>query len=139
MSVNHASMTTHPPQSLPSFAQAFSNQSLSNISSANSALPPIQGHISNMDRDKARLQQRSPPTRPLSRPASEESIARTAGRKRPHNDIVSASREDERSDSEYVFNFDLPPFPTSPIHFTSQLMALYFSVAVHLPPRPQSA
>ncbi|KAG2155859.1 uncharacterized protein EDB93DRAFT_1080040 [Suillus bovinus] len=36
MSVNHA------PQSLPSFAQAFSNSSLSSIPNSNNALPPIQ-------------------------------------------------------------------------------------------------
>ncbi|KAH7885365.1 hypothetical protein F5I97DRAFT_1788554, partial [Phlebopus sp. FC_14] len=42
MSVNHAA---HMPQSLPSFAQAFSTSSLNNISSNDSnALPPIQSH-----------------------------------------------------------------------------------------------
>ncbi|TFK28032.1 hypothetical protein FA15DRAFT_685574 [Coprinopsis marcescibilis] len=100
MSVNPPSMTTHASQSLPSFAQAFSNQSLSNISSATNALPPIQARISTMDRDNGRPQQRSPPTPSLSRPASEENVARTAGRKRPHNDITSGSREEDRSDSD---------------------------------------
>ncbi|OBZ68759.1 hypothetical protein A0H81_11097 [Grifola frondosa] len=39
-------MTTQPPQSLPSFAQAFSAPSLSRISNASNALPPIHNNRS---------------------------------------------------------------------------------------------
>ncbi|KAF6757456.1 hypothetical protein DFP72DRAFT_1168241 [Ephemerocybe angulata] len=83
-------MTTHPTQSLPSFAQAFSNHSLSTISAANNALPPI--HARNQPMDK-----REPPARPLSRPPSDDDVARTAGRKRPHTD----TRDDGPPDAEY--------------------------------------
>lgn len=99
MSVNHASMTT---QSLPSFAQAFSTQSLSSMNGGNNALPPIHHRTQPMDSAS------EPPPRSLSRPASDDDLVPTAGRKRPHNDIVSASRDDAPSDLEYVFS---PYFP----------------------------
>ena len=99
MSVNHGSMATHGPQVLPSFAQAFSTHSLSNIP-GNNSLPPIQSRRPPMDH---RGVHRSPSPRSRSRPDSEEnSDSRTAGRKRTHNDITSATRDEEPSGSEYV-------------------------------------
>ncbi|KAI0923242.1 hypothetical protein AcV5_007437 [Taiwanofungus camphoratus] len=49
MSTNQDDMATQPPQSLPSFAQAFSSPSLNRISTSNNALPPIQRHASPRD------------------------------------------------------------------------------------------
>jgi hypothetical protein len=91
-------MTTHPSQSLPSFAQAFSDRSLSNMGPGNNALPPIHAHHPPMDTHP----------RSLSRPGSDDDVARTAGRKRPHTDIISGSREDVSPDQEYVLYFSLP-------------------------------
>ena len=98
MSLNQASLTTHAHQSLPSFAQAFSNQSLSNMGSATNALPPIHSRRDPMDEPSSSRQHPAS----LSRPGSDEEIARTAGRKRPHTDIVSASRDDDPCETEYV-------------------------------------
>ncbi|KAH9933256.1 uncharacterized protein BXZ73DRAFT_101216, partial [Epithele typhae] len=47
-------MATQPPQSLPSFAQAFGAPSLSRLTDANNALPPIHDrHESMNDRDRS--------------------------------------------------------------------------------------
>ncbi|KAF8635908.1 hypothetical protein AX15_000086 [Amanita polypyramis BW_CC] len=68
MSIRHASLA-HVPQSLPSFAQAFSSHSLSSLSPPSNALPPIQSQMSSVDHDSAR-------------PA--------IGRKRSHDNVASS-------------------------------------------------
>ncbi|KAF4581413.1 hypothetical protein EYR40_009698 [Pleurotus pulmonarius] len=93
MSFHNASVATHAPQSLPPFAQAFSNTNLGNISSGGNALPPIQSNA-NENRRVA-----SPSNR--SRPPSEEAPgSRVAGKKRARADITSPERDDQLSDSE---------------------------------------
>jgi hypothetical protein len=96
MSVNHGSIATHIPQSLPSFAQAFSAPSLGSISSGNNSLPPIHTRPISMEN----LRVHSPAVQTRSRPSSEESLSMTlTGRKRPRTSL-SATRDDEASDSE---------------------------------------
>ncbi|KIK95311.1 hypothetical protein PAXRUDRAFT_827149 [Paxillus rubicundulus Ve08.2h10] len=82
MSVNHAAQM---PQSLPSFAQAFSNSSLSNITSTSNALPPIQSH----SYERARPTH-SPPSRHLSRKGSVEQVHNS--RKRSREDAPQSTR-----------------------------------------------
>ncbi|KAF9468550.1 hypothetical protein BDZ94DRAFT_1153390 [Collybia nuda] len=98
MAVNHGSIATHVPQSLPSFAQAFSTQSLGSISSGNNSLPPIQTRLAPMDNRRVD----SPSAVSKSRPASEESSGptRTATRKRSRNDVTSTTRDDDHSNSD---------------------------------------
>ncbi|KAF8073801.1 hypothetical protein FPV67DRAFT_1560143 [Lyophyllum atratum] len=93
MSVNHASLPTHVPQSLPSFAQAFSTQSLGSISSGNNSLPPIQTRLPPMEHRRVNT--------PSSRPPTEDSTAnKTAPRKRSRTDVTSNTRDDEHSNSD---------------------------------------
>ncbi|KAJ7134529.1 hypothetical protein C8R44DRAFT_427860 [Mycena epipterygia] len=88
-------MTTHAPHSLPSFAQAFSEQPpLGSISSGNNSLPPI--HTRSPPDHSRRA--KSPPGQPRSRHSSEED--RVAGRKRSRTEITSSARDDEPSDSD---------------------------------------
>ncbi|KAF8840760.1 hypothetical protein BDN67DRAFT_601124 [Paxillus ammoniavirescens] len=82
MSVNHAAQM---PQSLPSFAQAFSNSSLSNITSTSNALPPIQSQ----SYERARPTH-SPPSRHLSRKGSVEQVHNS--RKRSREDASQSTR-----------------------------------------------
>lgn len=81
MSVNHASIATHVPQSLPSFAQAFSTSSLGSISSGNNSLPPIQLRLNNMDLH--------------TRTGSDDTT-----RKRHRADVLPNSRDDPHSNSD---------------------------------------
>ncbi|GLB38441.1 hypothetical protein LshimejAT787_0503060 [Lyophyllum shimeji] len=91
MSVNHSSL--HVPQSLPSFAQAFSTQTLGSISSGNNSLPPIQTRLPPMEPRRVNT--------PSSRPPSEGSTTnKTASRKRSRNDVTSNTRDDEASNSD---------------------------------------
>ncbi|RDB17874.1 hypothetical protein Hypma_000869 [Hypsizygus marmoreus] len=93
MSVNHGSIATHVPQSLPSFAQAFSTQSLGSISSGNNSLPPIQTRFPPMEHRRVNS--------PSTRPGSEDSNgAKTTSRKRTRNDITSNTRDEEHSNSD---------------------------------------
>lgn len=99
MSVNHGSIATHAPQSLPSFAQAFSTSTLGSISAGNNSLPPIQPRLSSMDNRRVN----SPSAQYSSRPSSaENSGSNLVGKKRPRADLTSRTRDDETSDSEYV-------------------------------------
>ncbi|KIJ64471.1 hypothetical protein HYDPIDRAFT_89929 [Hydnomerulius pinastri MD-312] len=88
MSVNHAA---HMPQSLPSFAQAFSTSSLSNISSNNNALPPIQSQSYERTRHT-----HSPPSQDPSRHTSVEQTRNS--RKRSREDAPHLARGDSASD-----------------------------------------
>ncbi|KAF8895424.1 hypothetical protein BD779DRAFT_1668703 [Infundibulicybe gibba] len=98
MSVNHGSLAAHIPQSLPSFAQAFSNQSLGNISSGNNSLPPIQTHLT------PTMENRRVHSPAHSRPPSEENpitTLKTAGTKRCRIDVsLPTTRDESHSDSE---------------------------------------
>ncbi|KAF9220979.1 hypothetical protein BS17DRAFT_810376 [Gyrodon lividus] len=81
MSVNHAA---HMPQSLPSFAQAFSSSSLSNITSTSNALPPIQSH----SYERARPTH-SPPSR---HPSRNTSVDQTQNSKKRSREDVPQSQ-----------------------------------------------
>lgn len=86
MSVNHA------PQSLPSFAQAFSTSSLSSIPNSNNALPPIQ-----------------PRTHHTISPSRQPSVEQLRNsRKRSREDV--AIRRDSTDDSGYVLVLFSIPF-----------------------------
>jgi hypothetical protein len=86
MSVNHA------PQSLPSFAQAFSSSSLSSIPNSNNALPPIQ-----------------PRTHHTISPSRQPSIEQLRNsRKRSREDVVI--RCESTDDSGYVNSLFSYPF-----------------------------
>ncbi|KAG1748661.1 hypothetical protein EDB19DRAFT_1847414 [Suillus lakei] len=96
MSVNHA------PQSLPSFAQAFSSSSLSSIPSSNNALPPIQPRT---NQTISPLSSRQPSVEQLrnSRKRSREEVAPRpdstgdSGRQSPR--VVRIKEEDDPDDS----------------------------------------
>ncbi|KAL1758410.1 hypothetical protein FB107DRAFT_288527 [Schizophyllum commune] len=87
MSNNHAPVAAHAPQSLPSFAQTFGTQPLPR--------PPPNGNANALPP----LQATDPNSR--SRPPSEDlpPIA-GAGRKRTHQDVDSASEDDDQSGRE---------------------------------------
>ncbi|KAL4073153.1 hypothetical protein V8B97DRAFT_191054 [Scleroderma yunnanense] len=89
MSVNHAA---HMPQSLPSFAQAFSNSSLNSITSNSNALPPIQSQ----SYERTRQTTDPLPSQNNSRHASVEHIR--IGRKRSREDGPLHSRSKADSD-----------------------------------------
>ncbi|KAH7921898.1 hypothetical protein BV22DRAFT_1114153 [Leucogyrophana mollusca] len=87
------SVNAHLPQSLPSFAQAFSTSSLSSIPSHNNALPPIQQHSYERTRHT-----HSPSSQSHSRQPSVEHTRST--RKRSREDPPATSvRGDSASDS----------------------------------------
>lgn len=88
-------MSTQPPQSLPSFAQAFSGSSLSRISDA-STLPPIHSRPSPFEHARD-----SPMREPQSQPTLTDSPRGIgqASKKRSHNDL-SAREDDNGSGSE---------------------------------------
>ncbi|KAI0662266.1 hypothetical protein C8Q70DRAFT_1051735 [Cubamyces menziesii] len=108
-------MATQPPQSLPSFAQAFGAPSLSRISDANNALPPIHPRASPLDpsssaHDDLSHHMRDPP--------------RQSSRKRAHPDASAhpddnlSSGSDERRSPKSVrikeeTEYDVLPSPTS--------------------------
>ncbi|KAI5896663.1 uncharacterized protein SCHCODRAFT_02492759 [Schizophyllum commune H4-8] len=87
MSNNHAPVAAHAPQSLPSFAQTFGTQPLPR--------PPPNGNANALPP----LQATDPNSR--SRPSSEDlpPIA-GAGRKRTHQDVDSASEDEDQSGRE---------------------------------------
>lgn len=85
-------MSSGPATHLPSFAQAFSSDSLERISSTNNSLPPI---VSNSVSAEPRRVNSPAPT--ASPPPNEDQTSRTAGRKRARAD--SPSRNDSHSDS----------------------------------------
>lgn len=89
MSVNHAA---HMPQSLPSFAQAFSNSSLNSITSNSNALPPIQSQ----SYERTRQTTNSPPRQDGSRHVSVDRIR--IGRKRSREDSSLHPRTEVDSD-----------------------------------------
>ncbi|THV05229.1 hypothetical protein K435DRAFT_850115 [Dendrothele bispora CBS 962.96] len=94
MSVKQGNLAV--PPSLPSFASTFSSKSLSNFSSDDNSLPPIQSRSSIDDLRRVK----SPSAHHLSRPSShEDSLPRTAGRKRPRAESSSVRDDDERSSS----------------------------------------
>ncbi|KAG5648298.1 hypothetical protein DXG03_004870 [Asterophora parasitica] len=80
-------MSGSVPQSLPSFAQAFSTHSLGSISSGNNSLPPIQTRLPPMDHRRVTTPSDSAPTK-------------TSSRKRSRNDVTSASRDDDRPSAD---------------------------------------
>ena len=92
-------MTTHhSPQSLPSFAQAFSTSSLSNIHAGNNSLPPIQARSS-----YERFHRKDTPSvgsRDHSQqPSIEQNPSRPNGRKRVRDDESLESRDEKNSTS----------------------------------------
>ncbi|KAF5382639.1 hypothetical protein D9615_002944 [Tricholomella constricta] len=124
MSVNHSSI----PQSLPSFAQAFSTQSLGSISSGNNSLPPIQTRFPPMEHRRV--------TTP-SRPPSEDNPNKIPSRKRSRNDVTSAARDDDRHSSDasprlvhikeeqdQVMLESTPPPPPPPARTNSQHLVI---------------
>ncbi|PFH53931.1 hypothetical protein AMATHDRAFT_44972 [Amanita thiersii Skay4041] len=95
---NHATIATHVPQSLPSFAQAFSTQSLSSLPSTNNALPPIHTRLSPVNRS----QSDSPLPNSRSRPNSADNpVHSTLGAKRSHDDVASGLNDDPPTDSSH--------------------------------------
>ncbi|EPQ51009.1 hypothetical protein GLOTRDRAFT_141168 [Gloeophyllum trabeum ATCC 11539] len=101
MSINHANMATHAPQSLPSFAQAFSTPSLNSISSKSNALPPIQNRLPSME-DANHRRVDSPPVQDESRHAAADGLPKRSSLKRAHPGGSSASgkHDNDTSDSE---------------------------------------
>ncbi|KAH9890041.1 hypothetical protein C8Q73DRAFT_667725 [Cubamyces lactineus] len=111
-------MATQPPQSLPSFAQAFGAPSLSRISDANNALPPIHPRASPHD---------LPPPSPSAHddiPHHMRDPPRQSSRKRAHPDASAhaddnlSSGSDERRSPKSVrikeeTEYDALPSPTS--------------------------
>ncbi|KAF9242572.1 hypothetical protein BU15DRAFT_34856, partial [Melanogaster broomeanus] len=94
MSINHAA---HMPQSLPSFAQAFSSSSLSNTTPTSNALPPIQS----LSYERARPTH-SPPTYDPSRQTTVDQLHNSRKRSREdaphafptsHDDVDDDSRQ----------------------------------------------
>ncbi|TBU61881.1 hypothetical protein BD310DRAFT_920075 [Dichomitus squalens] len=83
-------MATQPPQSLPSFAQAFGAPSLSRLSDANNALPPIQSRASPFERNRP-----SPSLHDDHRPSMHDRHGQ-ASRKRSHPD--APGHGDDNSD-----------------------------------------
>ncbi|KAF8630850.1 hypothetical protein AX17_005209 [Amanita inopinata Kibby_2008] len=96
MSLNHGSIATHVPQSLPSFAQAFSTQSLSNLSATNNALPPIHTRPSSIER--CHTDSLIPPSRSHP-PSADNPTQTTAGKKRSLDDVASHPLDDRSSDT----------------------------------------
>ncbi|THH07631.1 hypothetical protein EW146_g9259 [Bondarzewia mesenterica] len=96
MSVRHGNAAAHHPQSLPSFAQAFSSTSLDKLSAHNNALPPIQ---SQAPLDNGRSQRESPPQDSVSQFVAEHGQSRRNGRKRSHPDSAPGPRDEQGSDS----------------------------------------
>ncbi|KAG6336753.1 hypothetical protein ID866_2322 [Astraeus odoratus] len=87
MSVNHAA---HMPQSLPSFAQAFSNSSLSSITSNSNALPPIQSQ----SYERTRHTTDSPPSQNDSRHPSVEQVRTSRKRSREEGSLSGRAEVD---------------------------------------------
>ncbi|KAI0700020.1 hypothetical protein C8T65DRAFT_289536 [Cerioporus squamosus] len=87
-------MATQPPQSLPSFAQAFGAPSLSRISDANNALPPIQSRASPFERNR-----RSPSLQDEHRQSMPHDRPPLPSRKRSHPGD-SAAGDDNSSGSD---------------------------------------
>lgn len=80
--------THHTPQSLPSFAQAFSPSSLNNITSSSNSLPPIQPRPS-FERFRHKD---TPSSRDQSRhPSVERTPSQSNGQKRSREDTSSGS------------------------------------------------
>ncbi|OJA08795.1 hypothetical protein AZE42_01283 [Rhizopogon vesiculosus] len=113
MSVNHALPL---PQSLPSFAQAFSSSSLSEIPPSNNALPPIHSH--SYERTRQTI---SPPIDQLatSRKRSREEPQPPTPAESPSNSVpqspsVVRIKEEEDRDMSLVSSTSSPlPSPTA--------------------------
>ncbi|KAG2362115.1 hypothetical protein BDR07DRAFT_1485118 [Suillus spraguei] len=108
MSVNHA------PQSLPSFAQAFSNSSLSSIPNSNNALPPIQPrthHTISPSRQPSVEQLRNSRKRSREDVAVRRESTDDSGRQSPR--VVRIKEEDDPDDS--LIDSPSPPQISSPI------------------------
>ncbi|EMD40125.1 hypothetical protein CERSUDRAFT_112350 [Gelatoporia subvermispora B] len=88
-------MTTQSPQSLPSFAQTFSN--INRIPPGSNALPPIHARSPQPDRQPDRDQQ---PSSAHSSPAMSSLETRSTSRKRLHAEFAAVDEKDERSGSE---------------------------------------
>ncbi|TFK83021.1 hypothetical protein K466DRAFT_276772 [Polyporus arcularius HHB13444] len=111
-------MATQPPQSLPSFAQAFGAPSLSRISDANNALPPIQSRASPFERNR-----RSPSQHDDHRQSMPHDRPTHPSRKRSHPDDSAAGDDnsppsDDRRSPRSVrikeeTEYDALPSPTS--------------------------
>ncbi|KAI8978821.1 hypothetical protein BD414DRAFT_119467 [Trametes punicea] len=94
-------MATQPPQSLPSFAQAFGAPSLSRIPDASNDLPPIHPRASPLDHPG-----RSPSTHDDQQPhqllPAMRDTPRQSSRKRAHPDASAHLDEGLSSGSESV-------------------------------------
>ncbi|KAG1792891.1 uncharacterized protein HD556DRAFT_1443972 [Suillus plorans] len=107
MSVNHA------PQSLPSFAQAFSTSSLSSIPNSNNALPPIQPrthHTISPSRQPSVEQLRNSRKRSREDVAIRRDSTDDSGRQSPR--VLRIKEEDDLDDS--IIDSPSPPQITSP-------------------------
>lgn len=108
MSVNHA------PQSLPSFAQAFSSSSLSSIPNSNNALPPIQPrthHTISPSRQPSIEQLRNSRKRSREDVAIRRDSTDDSGRQSPR--VVRIKEEDDPADDSLI-DSPSPPQITSP-------------------------
>lgn len=108
MSVNHA------PQSLPSFAQAFSSSSLSSIPNSNNALPPIQPrthHTISPSRQPSIEQLRNSRKRSREDVAIRRGSTDDSGRQSPR--VVRIKEEDDPADDSLI-DSPSPPQITSP-------------------------
>ncbi|KAF5389230.1 hypothetical protein D9757_003464 [Collybiopsis confluens] len=95
MSVKPGSVATHIPPSLPSFAQTFSSASLTPYGPDDNSLPPIQSKTSS--HNFSRVERPQMPV--LSRHRGDEDAARSAGRKRSHEEASSSRNEDSQPNS----------------------------------------
>ncbi|EGN92125.1 hypothetical protein SERLA73DRAFT_79841 [Serpula lacrymans var. lacrymans S7.3] len=104
-------MSAHIPQSLPSFAQAFSNSNLSSFSSTSNALPPIHPRNTHSPSDPI-----------ASRQPSVENPSRTRKRSREDGDpdrqsprVVRIKQEDDHEPSPPPPQHTTPPPPSNPL------------------------
>ncbi|KII86875.1 hypothetical protein PLICRDRAFT_272636 [Plicaturopsis crispa FD-325 SS-3] len=102
MAINHDNMATQIPQSLPSFAQAFSASSFNSISAGNNSLPPIQSRHSSQE-NAPRIHSHSPAghrqERTRTRTNTDAGTTSNA-RKRSLQEVASAA-DDDASDSDH--------------------------------------
>jgi hypothetical protein len=105
MSASHggsSSIAAQPIQSLPSFAQAFSNSTLNRMSPSQPVLPPIQPRPA---LSESRRVNSSPPGS-SARP-TENDAAAVAGKKRSRTDSGMANRNDLESECVFLLGYFL--------------------------------
>lgn len=130
----------HPPQSLPSFAQAFSTSSLSSIPSSNNALPPIQRTNQTISPPLSSRQPSVDQLRNSRKRSREEVIARAdsnsdSGRQSPR---VLRIKEEDDLDDPRIESQSPPPIPPTIIPPSPKKRRVTVSGTIH-PPPPNSA